>query len=154
MDSKIFYFSPLRWGNDPIWRAYFSDGLKPPARSFLRCELLVFGGGYPFDIWIYTLEVQHFRLYKMVGLEDGSFPFLLGPGNSGNFSEANCVFNFGIGYPKKTREGSCKNQQQLLFLVKMSNKKGSNQRTSRRFDFSTLVFLKRFETKSPIDRNA
>ncbi len=25
---KHFYFHP--WGNDPIWRAYFSTGLKPP----------------------------------------------------------------------------------------------------------------------------
>ena len=29
---KYFLFSPL-WGNDPSWRAYFSDGLvQPPAR--------------------------------------------------------------------------------------------------------------------------
>ena len=27
---KHFYFHP--WGNDPIWRAYFSTGLKPPTR--------------------------------------------------------------------------------------------------------------------------
>ena len=26
---KYFYFHPKPWGNDPIWRAYFSDGLKP-----------------------------------------------------------------------------------------------------------------------------
>ena len=25
---KYFLFSPLPWGNDPIWRAYFSDGLE------------------------------------------------------------------------------------------------------------------------------
>ena len=24
----IFYFQPENWGNEPIWRAYFSDGLK------------------------------------------------------------------------------------------------------------------------------
>ena len=30
-------FSPLLWGNDPIWRAYFSDGLTPPPRySWLK----------------------------------------------------------------------------------------------------------------------
>ena len=23
-------FTPNHWGNDPIWRAYFSDALKPP----------------------------------------------------------------------------------------------------------------------------
>ena len=29
-NSNIFYFHPDPWGNDPIWRAYFSNGLKPP----------------------------------------------------------------------------------------------------------------------------
>ena len=28
--SNILYFHPETWGNDPIWRAYFSNGLKPP----------------------------------------------------------------------------------------------------------------------------
>ena len=32
--SNIFIFTPT-WGNDPIWRAYFSDGLKPQTRRFL-----------------------------------------------------------------------------------------------------------------------
>ena len=27
---KYFLFSPLTWGNDPVWRSYFSDGLKRP----------------------------------------------------------------------------------------------------------------------------
>ena len=36
--SQIFYFQPEPWGNDPIWRAYFSNGLKPPTRtSLMRC---------------------------------------------------------------------------------------------------------------------
>ena len=34
--SKILCFHPENWGNDPIWRAYFSDGLKPPTRQTLR----------------------------------------------------------------------------------------------------------------------
>ena len=30
---KYFWnFHPDPWGNDPIWRAYFSNGLKPPTR--------------------------------------------------------------------------------------------------------------------------
>ena len=33
----FFYFTPT-WGNDPIWRAYFSNGLKPLARFFLGAE--------------------------------------------------------------------------------------------------------------------
>ena len=28
--SKIFYFYAHPWGNEPIWRAYFWNGLKPP----------------------------------------------------------------------------------------------------------------------------
>ena len=28
----IFFVHPDPWGNDPIWRTYFSDGLKPPTR--------------------------------------------------------------------------------------------------------------------------
>ena len=32
---KDFYFHPDPWGNDPIWRAYFSNGLKPPTRVLL-----------------------------------------------------------------------------------------------------------------------
>ena len=30
--SNSLYFHPDPWGNDPIWRAYFSNGLKPPTR--------------------------------------------------------------------------------------------------------------------------
>ena len=29
----IFYFQPKPWGNDPIWRAYFSNGLVQPPTS-------------------------------------------------------------------------------------------------------------------------
>ncbi len=33
-NSKIFYFYPDTWGNHPIWRAYFSNGLvQPPTRK-------------------------------------------------------------------------------------------------------------------------
>ena len=35
-NSNIFYFHPDPWGNDPIWRAYFSNGLvQPPPRNLL-----------------------------------------------------------------------------------------------------------------------
>ncbi len=33
----FFYFHPYPWGNDPIWRAYCSNGLKPPT----ICHLIV-----------------------------------------------------------------------------------------------------------------
>ena len=32
----FWYFNPENCGNDLIWRAYFSTGLKPPTRFFLR----------------------------------------------------------------------------------------------------------------------
>ena len=32
-NSNIFYFQPEPWGNDPIWRAYFSNGLVQPPTS-------------------------------------------------------------------------------------------------------------------------
>ena len=35
--SNIFYTHPDPWGNDPIWRAYFSDGLvQPPTRKWTK----------------------------------------------------------------------------------------------------------------------
>ena len=33
--QTFFMFNPT-WGNDPIWRAYFSKGLKPPTSCFPR----------------------------------------------------------------------------------------------------------------------
>ena len=38
---KYFLFSPLPGGNDPIWRAYFANGLKPPtSQVYSRLHLL------------------------------------------------------------------------------------------------------------------
>ena len=37
MVSNIFYFHPYLGKMNPIWRAYFSDGLKPPTR-YLLCH--------------------------------------------------------------------------------------------------------------------
>ncbi len=31
--QTCFNFTPATWGNDPIWRAYFSDGLVQPPTS-------------------------------------------------------------------------------------------------------------------------
>ena len=39
---KPFYFDPPTWGNDPIWRAYFSNGLKPPTRQNYFKRFLAF----------------------------------------------------------------------------------------------------------------
>ena len=35
-NSKIFYFHPEIWGNDPIWRSYFSNGLVQPPTSVMN----------------------------------------------------------------------------------------------------------------------
>ena len=37
--QNMFYFHPEPWANDRIWRAYFSNGLKPP-------------GSLPLYLWI------------------------------------------------------------------------------------------------------
>ena len=39
--SNMFYVHPEPWGNDPIWRAYFSDGLKPPTSIYTYFLLLI-----------------------------------------------------------------------------------------------------------------
>ena len=39
----IFYFHPDPWGKDPIWRAYFSNGLVQPPTSYVFLNLLHFG---------------------------------------------------------------------------------------------------------------
>ena len=33
--DRFVIFIPIFWGNDPIWRAYFSDGLVQPPTSFV-----------------------------------------------------------------------------------------------------------------------
>jgi len=37
---KYFFIFTPTWGNDPSWRAYFSDGLKPPTIEKNRKQLL------------------------------------------------------------------------------------------------------------------
>ena len=39
---NIFLFSTLPGGNDPFWRSYFSDGLKPPTNLVKACSLWKF----------------------------------------------------------------------------------------------------------------
>ncbi len=42
--SNIFYFHPDPWGNDPIWRSYFSIGLvQPPASLAGDLRICLFG---------------------------------------------------------------------------------------------------------------
>ena len=51
--TYFLYFYPETWGKDPIWRAYFSDGLVQPPTSIrwpncVELELWIFFG------WFYT----------------------------------------------------------------------------------------------------
>ena len=41
-NSNIFYVHPDPWGNDQIWLAYFSTGLKPPTRTVRMLKYLSF----------------------------------------------------------------------------------------------------------------
>ena len=62
-NSHILYFHPEDWGTFPIWRAYFSNGLKPPTRYingdwwsfffFEICELDEISKDPSFDLWIF-----------------------------------------------------------------------------------------------------
>ena len=48
MATQISFFSPLTWGDDPIWRAYFSDGLvQPPSSFFYNLPTKKEGRRYP-----------------------------------------------------------------------------------------------------------
>ena len=49
---KYFIFLPPTWGNDPIWQAYFSIGLKPPT----RCWMADRATWHPSDIWYEWLK--------------------------------------------------------------------------------------------------
>ena len=40
-NSSIFYVHPDPWGNDPIWQAYSSNGLKPPTRKEMKTPIVV-----------------------------------------------------------------------------------------------------------------
>ena len=35
-NKKFHFFVTPTWGNDPIWRAFFSNGLKPPTSMTLK----------------------------------------------------------------------------------------------------------------------
>ena len=44
-NSNIVYFQPDPWGNDPIWRSYFSNGLVQPPTRIIECWTLQFVRG-------------------------------------------------------------------------------------------------------------
>ena len=52
MVSDIFYFHPDPWGNDPVWRAYYSKGLKPPTRyNCLLAAICISNFINPCPVW-------------------------------------------------------------------------------------------------------
>ena len=60
-----FCFAPDTWGNDPIWRAYFSNGLvQPPTSNVLRVWI---ARGVKYHLWGWQLgSVQHAWLFGVM----------------------------------------------------------------------------------------
>ena len=59
----MFYFDPDPWGRFPGWRAYFSNGLKPPTSYSIRALFLRglnWGGKLPFRFPV-TIPESSFR---------------------------------------------------------------------------------------------
>ena len=52
--KRFFIFNPS-WGNDPIWRAYFSIGLKPPTSFGITCWLMSILNDFDecFPLWLW-----------------------------------------------------------------------------------------------------
>jgi len=68
--SNIFYFHPENWGRFPIWRAYFSIGLKPPTRFLLQICTYTWNL-YVLYFWGFNLPKQT----KHQAQQPGSFGF-------------------------------------------------------------------------------
>ena len=61
--SKCFYLCTKHWGNDPIWQAYFSTGLKLSPRSIMvqnqgksNRSIEFIGGGFHMFPWLLGLK--------------------------------------------------------------------------------------------------
>ena len=68
--TQIFLCSP-RFGGNPIWRSYFSDGLKPPARqnTILTSDIYC-------KIRILTSKIRLYRMWRCVSIPNGAYkPF-------------------------------------------------------------------------------
>ena len=74
----FFIFTPI-WGRFPIWRSYFSDGLKPPTRE---CKWAIFCNPPPLDgkktisqmLWSKNTSKRFRFQVQLPGLT--SFPFV------------------------------------------------------------------------------
>ena len=52
--SNLFFYLYPTWGDDPIWRAYFSKGLKPPTSKTQ--------GSSPFSVAIFCFNTAWWRI--------------------------------------------------------------------------------------------
>ena len=69
-NSNIFYFHPELWGRFPFWRAYFSDGLKPPTRQWFTYDF----GWKSYSPWNQQLAPENGWLeYFLVSFWDAHF---------------------------------------------------------------------------------
>ena len=61
-NSNMSYVHPNPWENDPIWRAYFSNGLvQPPTRKFSHIQNnLKFISSFPGEVSIQTTNLMDF----------------------------------------------------------------------------------------------
>ena len=48
--TQIFFIFIPTWGNDPIWRAYFSNGLKPPTSKDIQS--MYFSMFHTMECWV------------------------------------------------------------------------------------------------------
>ena len=105
--SNIFYFHLYPWGNDPIWRAYFSDGLvQPPTRHHLWPPPL----GKAADALAQSLET----CAKLIGSMQVWFSHWISTGKetSRNWYRYDVTLTQGVPpapHPKKTGNGLGKN---------------------------------------------
>ena len=67
-----FNFQPEPWGDDPIWRSYFSNGLvQPPTRSFSKTKTVSTVNDWGFFRWvtcinIHRIQMSHVRLFLVI----------------------------------------------------------------------------------------
>ena len=61
--NMAFIFPNQIGDDDPIWRAYFSEGLKPPTSLYI----------YIFILWYLKIELQQMEDHDLP-IEHGGFP--------------------------------------------------------------------------------
>ena len=69
----FFYVHPELWGNDPIWRSYFSTGLVQPPTSYWKSPffrgLLLPRPGILFLIWHWSMDLSWLGVLNFGGRE-------------------------------------------------------------------------------------